>query len=81
MKKTWLKCARTLLGYIKGKPLTYIGYAILTPLLLVQTAIEQHTLPPMTVVRDMAIYMAAFLLIAGVIWAYVSYIEHELRKV
>ena len=81
MKKACLKLCQKLLGYLKRKTRTYIGYAILAPLLLAWTAIEQHTIPPMAVMHDVAIYMLAFLVIAGVIWAYVWYIEHELRQV
>ena len=81
MQKTWLMGIRMLLGYIKRKTGTYISYAILAPLLLAWTAIKQHTIPPAAVVHDVAIYMVAFVVIAGVIWSYVRYIERELRQV
>lgn len=81
MKNLLLKLCEGLISVLRFGERKYLGYAIAAPVLLVWTAIEHQIIPPVSVVRDIAIYMLYFLAVAMMIRIYVRYIERELRQV
>ena len=80
MKRLLFKLCKGLIGFLKFGEREYLGYVIAAPALLAWIAIEYQIVPPMSVVRDVAISVLYFLAVAAMIRTYVNYIERELRQ-